>query len=91
MSETQGAIEASAVAMTQKVTLASGTTSFFAFLAKVDVIAWAGLCVALIGLFIQLYFAIAKNRREKVEHEMRKEEHQLRVKKLREEYNVNKD
>ena len=88
MSETQAAIEASAVAITQKVTVTSGATSFFAFLAKVDVIAWGGLCVALIGLFIQLYFAIAKNRREKVEHEMRKAEHQLRILKLKDECNV---
>ncbi|MEN8283564.1 holin [Acinetobacter gerneri] len=81
MSETQAAIEASAVAITQKVTVTSGATSFFAFLAKVDVIAWGGLCIALAGLFIQLYFAVAKNRREEIEHE-------LRVKKLEGKCNV---
>jgi len=91
MSETQGAIEASTVAITQKVTVGGGIASFAAYLGNIDFIAWAGLCVALIGLFIQLYFAIAKNRREKVEHEMRKAEHQLRLKKLREECNVKKD
>lgn len=88
MSETQTAIEASAVAITQKVTVASGTTSFFAFLAKVDVIAWGGLTIAVLGLLIQLHFAIAKNKREKVEHEMRKLEHQIRVQKLREDCHV---
>ncbi len=85
MSETQAAIEASAVAITQKVTVASGTTSFFAFLAKVDVIAWGGLCVAVCGLLIQLYFAIAKNRRESLELEMRKAEHLQRMSNLKRE------
>ena len=84
MSETQAVIEASAVAITQKVTVATGATSFVAFLAKVDVIAWGGLGIAFIGLFIQLYFAIAKNKREKVEHEMRKIEHKIRVQKVKE-------
>jgi len=88
MSETQAAIEASAVAITQKVTLGSGVTSFFAFLGKIDVIAWGGLIAAVFGLLIQLYFAIAKNRREKAEHEMRKTEHQLRVQKLKDDCNV---
>ena len=80
------AVEASAVAISQKVTTASGATSFLAFLAKVDVIAWSGLIIAVVGLMIQLYFAIAKNRREKVEHEMRKAEHQLRIQQLQGEY-----
>ena len=88
MSETQAVIEASAVAITQKITVASGATSFFAFLTKVDVIAWGGLGIAFIGLFIQLYFAVVKNKREKVEHEMRRAEHKLRVQKLQDECNV---
>lgn len=83
MSETQAVIEASAVAITQKITVGSGAASFLAFAAKIDVIAWGGLCIASLGLFIQLYFAVAKNRREKVEHEMRKDEYKLRIKSLR--------
>jgi len=78
------AIEASAVAISQKVTVASGGASFFAFLAKVDVIAWGGLTVAVLGLLMQLYFAIARNRREKAEHEMRKIEYAQRLKNLKE-------
>lgn len=50
-------------------------------------LAWGGLIVAVIGLFIQLFFAIAKNRREKTEHEMRKTEHSLRIQKLRDDLN----
>lgn len=42
MSETQAVLEASAVAITQKVTYSAGTISFIAFLAKLDVIAWGG-------------------------------------------------
>ncbi|MDM1758125.1 hypothetical protein HX127_11185 [Acinetobacter sp. 256-1] len=36
MSETQTVLGTSAVTITQKVTVASGTTSFFGFLVKVD-------------------------------------------------------
>lgn len=83
MADTQSAIEASAAAITQKVSATSGGVSFFAFLMKVDVIAWGGLIVAVLGLLIQLHFAIAKNKREKIEHEMRKAEYQQRMKKLK--------
>lgn len=83
MSADQTVIEASAVAITQKVTVTSGAASFFAFLTKVDVIAWGGLFIAACGLLIQLYFAIAKNKREKVEHEMRKAEYFQRMKNLK--------
>lgn len=85
------AIETSAVAISQKVTAGSGLASFFAFVAKVDVIAWGGLCIAAIGLLIQLYFAIAKNNREKVDLEMRKAEHAQRMKNLRGECDVKQD
>ncbi|MEG2462434.1 MAG: holin [Acinetobacter sp.] len=76
-------VEASAVAISQKVTAASGVSSFLGFAAKIDVIAWGGLIIAAIGLAIQLYFAVQKNRREKVEHEMRKTEYQLRIENLK--------
>ena len=85
MSETQAVLEASAVAITQKVTYSAGATSFFAFLAKVDVIAWGGLSVAVIGLLIQFYFSIQRNKREQVEHEMRTAEYQQRMKNLKSE------
>lgn len=85
MAETQAVLETSAVAFTQKVTAASGLTSFFAFLGKVDVIAWGGLCIAFFGLLIQFYFAIAKNRREKLEHEMRMDEYRARKNNLKKE------
>ena len=60
MSETQAVLEASAVAITQKVTYSAGATSFFAFIAKVDVIAWGGLTVAVVGLIIQFYFQFSE-------------------------------
>ncbi len=82
MSETH-AVEASAAAISQKVAMTSGVSSFIGFAAKIDVIAWGGLVIGAIGLIIQLCFAIAKNRREKVEHEMRKTEHQLRIQNLK--------
>lgn len=83
MSQTQSALEASAATITQKVTATSGVGSFIGFAAKIDVIAWGGLCIAAVGLLIQLYFAILKNRREKVEHEMRKAEYELRMQNLK--------
>lgn len=82
MSE-NSAVEASAVAISQKVTATSGVSSFLGFAAKIDVIAWGGLIIAAIGLAIQLYFAVQKNRREKVEHEMRKTEYKLRIENLK--------
>jgi len=82
MSE-NSAVEASAVAISQKVTATSGVSSFLGFAAKIDVIAWGGLIIAAIGLAIQLYFAVQKNRREKIEHEMRKTEYKLRIKNLK--------
>ncbi|WON79089.1 hypothetical protein OK024_08865 [Acinetobacter sp. UGAL515B_02] len=60
-------------------------------MAKVDVIAWGGLTIAALGLFIQLYFAIAKNKREKIEHEMRKAEYEQRMDNLRGECRVKQD
>lgn len=82
MSDTS-AVEASAVAISQKVTGYSGGVSFLGFVAKVDVFAWGGLIIAAIGLAIQFYFAFQKNRREKIEHEMRKAEYKLRIDNLK--------
>jgi len=76
-------VEASAVAISQKITATSGVSSFIGFAAKIDVIAWGGLIIAILGLGIQLYFAVQKNRREKVEHEMRKAEYNLRIQDLK--------
>tara|TARA_Y100000816_G_scaffold273433_1_gene239763 strand:+ start:3695 stop:3973 length:279 start_codon:yes stop_codon:yes gene_type:complete len=87
MSE-NSAVEASAVAISQKVTATSGVSSFVGFATKIDVIAWGGLIIAAIGLMIQLYFAVQKNRREKIEHEMKKAEHKLRVQNLKGECDV---
>ncbi len=81
MSETHAALEASAVAVTQKITVASGSASFLAFAAKIDVIGWFGLTIAALGLITQVYFAIARNRREK-------EVHALTVQKLKGECDV---
>ena len=91
MSETQAALEASAATIIQKVTATSGVGSFIGFAAKIDVIAWGGLFIAVIGLFIQFYFAVAKNKREKIEHEMRKAEYQLRIQNLKDGCNVKQD
>ncbi|HQW54104.1 MAG TPA: holin [Acinetobacter sp.] len=88
MSETQTAIEASAVAISQKVTATSGVSSFIGFAANLDFIAWGGLIIAVLGLGVQLYFAVQKNRREKVEHEMRKAEYNLRIQDLKGERHV---
>lgn len=82
MSDTQNALEASAAAITQKVTATSGVSSFIGFAANLDFIAWGGLVIAAIGLIMQIYFAIARNRREKIEHEMRKAEYKLRIQSL---------
>lgn len=81
------ALEVSAAAITQKVTATSGVASFLGFAGKVDLIAWGGLAIAAVGLLIQLYFAIIKNKREKVEHEMRVAEYELRKEKLMEQCN----
>ncbi|KXZ72120.1 holin [Acinetobacter venetianus] len=87
MSE-NSALEASAVAISQKVTPLTGIGSFVGFAAKIDVIAWGGLIIAVIGLVIQFYFAFQRNRREKIEHEMRKAEYDLRLKNLKGECDV---
>ncbi len=85
------AIEASAATLTSKVTVTSGSASFVGFLAKVDVIAWGGLAIAALGLLIQLYFAIQKNKREKREAELREIEHTQRMANLRGECRVKQD
>ncbi|WEI17156.1 holin [Acinetobacter proteolyticus] len=90
MSETS-AVEASAVAISQKITVSSGGVSFLGFVAKVDVFAWGGLIIAAIGLAIQFYFAVQKNRREKIEHEMRTAEYKLRIENLKGDCNVKQD
>jgi len=90
MSETS-AVEASAVAISKKITVSSGGVSFLGFVAKVDVFAWGGLIIAAIGLAIQFYFAVQKNRREKIEHEFRKAEYELRIKNLKGDCNVKQD
>lgn len=87
MSE-NSALGVSAATITQKVTATTGVGSFLGFIAKIDVIAWGGLIIATIGLMIQLYFAVQKNRREKIEHEMKKAEHKLRVQNLKGECDV---
>ncbi|HGF9082706.1 holin [Acinetobacter baumannii] len=91
MSETQSALEASAATLTSKVTATSGVGSFIGFAAKIDVIAWGGLLIAALGLVIQIYFAIARNRRERVEHKLRKAEYELRIEKLKGDCNVKQD
>ena len=78
----ESAVEASAVAISQKITATSGVSSFIGFAANLDFIAWGGLVIAAIGLIMQIYFAIARNRREKIEHEMRKAEYKLRIQSL---------
>ena len=85
------AIEASSATLASKVTVTSGATSFFGFAAKVDVLAWGGLIIAALGLLIQLYFAIQKNKREKLDFEMRKIEHAQRMDNLRGECRVKQD
>lgn len=85
------AIEASAATLTSKVTVTSGSASFFGFVAKVDVIAWGGLAIAALGLLIQLYFAIQKNKREKRDAELREIEHKQRMANLRGECRVKQD
>ncbi|HFX6173830.1 TPA: holin [Acinetobacter baumannii] len=91
MSETQSTLEASAATLTSKVTATSGVGSFIGFAAKIDVIAWGGLFIAALGLVIQIYFAIARNRRERVEHKLRKAEYELRIEKLKGDCNVKQD
>ncbi|MEN8314251.1 holin [Acinetobacter baumannii] len=91
MSETQSALEASAATLTSKVTATSGVGSFIGFAAKIDVIAWGGLVIAALGLAVQLYFAWARNRRERVEHKLRKAEYELRIEKLKGDCNVKQD
>ncbi|WP_277561360.1 holin [Acinetobacter beijerinckii] len=91
MSDTQTALEASAATLTQKVTATSGVGSFIGFAAKIDVIAWGGLVIAVLGLAIQVFFAVLKNKREKVEHEMRKAEYKLRIENLKGECDVKQD
>lgn len=91
MSDTQSAIGVSAATISQKVTATTGVGSFLGFIAKIDVIAWGGLFIAVIGLAIQFYYAWKKNQRETIEHEMRKAEYELRKKRLQGGRNVEQD
>ena len=50
-----------------------------------------GLIFAACGLLIQLYFAIARNRREKIEHDMKVTEHLIRVERLKGDKDVKQD
>lgn len=84
MSEhTQAAIETTIVATSQKATVVGGGASFLGWVASIDWLAFLGIFIALVGLAINFYFSHQRNKREQAEHELRKVEHELRVKNLR--------
>lgn len=84
-------VSASAAAITQKATAVTGLGSFLGFIAKIDVMAWGGLIIAFLGLLIQLYFAIARNKREKAESKLRQDEYKIRINRLKEGCDVKQD
>lgn len=74
MTETSAAAEASVAAFGSKATLTGGATSAAGFFMGVNWIGWIGVGVAVLGLLINLYFSVQRNKREQREHEARMKE-----------------
>lgn len=71
MAADQATLEATASAVATKVTYGGGITSAFGLIATIDWIGWVGVCVAIIGLAINTYFQIKRDRREEAESNAR--------------------
>lgn len=67
-----------------KTTYAGAASGFLAYLASIDVLAWAGIALALAGFVVNWYYKRLENKRADEIHqlrmeELRKEKEQCRV------------
>lgn len=88
MSEKAAVLTETAAALSSKITIGGGVGSFGAFLAGFNWIGWLSLIIALCGLIVTTVTSYKKNKREQVEHELRKKEYDLRIKALEGQCNV---
>ncbi|ENV48111.1 hypothetical protein P255_00990 [Acinetobacter brisouii CIP 110357] len=71
MSADQTAIEATASAVATKITYGGGAASFFGFVTAINWLSLIGVTVAVLGLIINTYFQIKRDRREEAESRAR--------------------
>lgn len=71
MSADQTALEATASAVATKVTYGGGITSFFGLITSINWLSLIGVIVAVLGLIINTYFQIKRDRREEAESNAR--------------------
>lgn len=73
MSDTTAAVaEASAATIGSKATVTGGAASAAGFYIGVDWIGWLGICIAVIGLAVNVWFSWQRNIREKEIHALTK-------------------
>ena len=77
-------VEVVGASVANKGMLVGGAAGMVGWLSQVNWIGIAGVAVAVVGLMINLYFQVRRDRREAVESAARNEELRERVKALRE-------
>jgi 4-hydroxybenzoate polyprenyltransferase len=70
MSEKVHLVAETSAAIASKATVGGGATSFIAFIAGINWVAWVSLAIALGGLLINWYFSWQKDQREKAKHQL---------------------
>ena len=88
MSEKAVVLTETATALSSKLTIGGGFGSFGAFLMGFNWIGWLSLAIAFCGLIVTTITSYKKNKREQVEHELRKKESELRIRALEGQCNV---
>lgn len=89
MSDKAHAVEAAVSAVASKTTYFSGGAAVAAFFSSIESwVPWLGIGIALIGLFINLYFQSRRDQRELDKAQREKEEHAEHLKQLRGQCNV---
>lgn len=71
MSEKAAVLTETATALSSKLTIGGGFGSFGAFLMGFNWIGWIGIAIGLGGLATNIIFSYQKNKRERVEHQLR--------------------
>lgn len=71
MSEKAAVLTETAAALGSKFTIGGGFGSFGAFLLGFNWIGWIGIAIGLVGLATNIIFSYQKNKRERVEHQLR--------------------
>ncbi len=71
MSKPEGIVEAVGASVANKGMLVGASTGFVGWLSQVNWVGFAGAAIALIGLLVNTYFQIRKDRREAAESRAR--------------------